>query len=50
VKLFLIVEPDERVKRLEQIVNFGAVYYVVACLLGDTWHCKIAGQVWMQKV
>jgi hypothetical protein len=34
----------ERKKHFEQFVKLGAVYYVAASLLGDTWKYKIAGQ------
>jgi hypothetical protein len=42
VKLFLA---GERKKQFDQFVKFASVYYVTACLLGDMWQCKIAGQV-----
>ncbi|XP_069689302.1 uncharacterized protein [Periplaneta americana] len=34
----------EAIKYLKDIENYGAMYYVAASLLGDTWQCKIAGQ------
>lgn len=38
-----VLNGDQK-KDLDQFVKLAAVYYVAACLLGDTWQCKIAGQ------